>query len=129
MTTRRTALGLVAGAAAAFLLAPVTTGAAGADSTERRALAALSRAFADPGPARAVGAACLDCTGRPAIRDLAADLGTTVTDLATLDRRALRRRLGRRIRADFGAGRVVAVDRWVLSRTETRLYALIAAAG
>ncbi len=118
----------MAGAAAGFLLAPVTAAAAGADSTERRALAALSRAFADPGPARAVGAACLDGTGRPAIGDLAADLGTTVADLAALDRRALRRRLGHAIRADFSAGRVVAVEGWVLSRTETRLYALIAAA-
>ena len=135
---RRAVLRMMAGAAGALLLpfgaaaaagATGATGATGAALAERRAVAALSRLFSDPAAVRAVGAACRGCTRRPTVRALAADLGATVGDLAALDRAALRRRLDRRIRADFGAGRVISVDGWVLARTETRLYTLLAAAG
>ena len=129
MAARRAVLRMVAGAAGAVLLPLDAAGAAGAASAERQALAALSRVFTDLDSIRALGAVCLDGTGRPAVRAVAANLGTTVTGLAALDRAALRHRLDRRIRADFAAGRAVVINRWVLSETEARLYALIAAAG
>jgi hypothetical protein len=37
---------------------------------------------------------------------------------------ALRRSVGERSKDDFGHGRIVYVDGWMLSLTETRLYAL-----
>ena len=123
---RRTVLRMAAAAAGALLL---PFGAVAAGSTERRALAALSRLFTDADAVRGVGRVCRGCVDMPAISAVATDLGTTVSNLAALDRAALRRRVDRRIRADFAAGRVVTADGWVLSRTEARLYALIAAAG
>jgi len=123
---RRAVLQVIAGAAGALLL---PFGSADATTAERRALGALSRLFGDADAVRAVGTVCRGCAGQPTVGALAADLGTAVGDLATLDPAVLRRRVDHRVRADFGAGRTVSVDGWVLSRTETRLYALIAAAG
>ena len=127
---RRAVLRMIAGAAGAVLLPiGVAVAASGGATAERRALGALSRLFGDADAVRAVGTVCRGCAGQPTVGALAADLGTAVGDLATLDPAVLRRRVDHRVRADFGAGRTVSVDGWVLSRTETRLYALIAAAG
>jgi hypothetical protein len=110
-------------AAAGVLLLP--SGAVAVGSAERRALDALSRLFTDGDAIRGVGRVCRGCVDVPTVGAVAGDLGTTVGNLATLDRATLRRRVDRRIRADFAAGRVVSVDGWVLSRTEARLYALV----
>jgi hypothetical protein len=45
---------------------------------------------------------------------------------APTSERETSRALAVRIRSDYAAGRTVKVDGWVLSRTEARLYALVA---
>jgi hypothetical protein len=58
-------------------------------------------------------------------RMILAELSTTACgDLTSIA--ALRRSVQERVQDDFGCGRIVYVDGWMLSLTETRIYALSA---
>jgi hypothetical protein len=80
--------------------------------------------------AAAIGRACLRALPA-AERSADAIAGALCTEVA-LDRALpaaiIRRRVNERVRRDFAAGAVVAVDGWFLSLTEARLYALAALA-
>lgn len=116
--TRRALLG-----AAIAVLAGATfriwTGHRAAEGERADALIATLR---DPDAARRVGKQVLaqypewDDAG-PLWRALRAEAGATDN---------LAEQLTQRVREDFDAGRVVAVDGWILARTEARLYALAA---
>jgi hypothetical protein len=75
----------------------------------------------------AIGGACVQALPAPNSEEVLARLilsdtvpsGTTFTSAYTLTR-AVRERS----RVDFRTGRIVTVDGWILSMTETRLYAL-----
>ena len=87
--------------------------------------ARLVRLFRYPDSARAVGAAYLRLHLEEADAErLTALLGA---DLGDDEGAALASRLAARQRADFGAGRTVVVEGWVLSLTEARICALLAA--
>lgn len=68
----------------------------------------------------------------PGDRDADATRKALCTDWSAEERRAapdeVRARLGRQVRDDFAAGRVVDIDGWILSRTEARIAALAALA-
>ena len=51
-------------------------------------------------------------------------LKLTSQDSLRLQRRALSKLFGAEVRADFAAGRTVALNGWILSRTEVRVCAL-----
>jgi mono/diheme cytochrome c family protein len=56
-----------------------------------------------------------------------ADLERGLPDaLRRIESRDLGEEIARRIRVEFGAGEVVSADGWVLSKTEARLYAMLA---
>jgi len=57
------------------------------------------------------------------------DLGIDEQSAVRADVTGIAKRLSQRIRDDFSARRTVMLDGWVLSVTETRLYALAALAG
>lgn len=81
--------------------------------------------------ARVLGAACRRagaCTGTPQI--LAEQMCADPAERHRLARcgiEELRAWIDARVRADFAEGRIVRVEGWMLSETEARLYALIAA--
>ena len=91
---------------------------------------ALVAVLHDPPRARAIGHAYLRSLPaaqrkaghlvRAIYADLAQDPGFPAPNLSRL--------INDRVRRDFSAGAVVAVDGWVLSSTEARLYALAALA-
>ena len=87
--------------------------------------ARLAGLFRHPDSARAVGAAYLRQNPDEADAErLAALLGP---DLGESEGPALASRLAARQRADFTTGRTVVVEGWVLSLTEARICALLAA--
>jgi hypothetical protein len=126
---RRRLLGLVAGAAAlaAFPAAGPATG-------ELRLARRLVGLFSAPGSAAEVGrrylrAAPQEASVRRLVAAIAAEpagAGEGAGRLDALGPAALRAELAGRIRADFTAGRLVRLDGWMLSATETRLMALAA---
>lgn len=115
IVTRRTILA----ATLALAIPPRPSAAATALRTR------LVRLFRYPNSARAVGAAYLRLHPEVAAAErLTALLGA---DLGDDEGAALASRLAARQRADFGAGRTVVVEGWVLSLTEARICALLAA--
>jgi hypothetical protein len=109
------------------LLAPLAF--AGAGLAPRRAAASpavrLVAVFREPESARVIGRAYL----RQAPEE--ADSARLVAlihpgDCSSLGDAELRRAVIARQRADFGSGRTVLLDGWLLSRTEARLCALAA---
>jgi hypothetical protein len=124
-------------ALAALAAAPIVTGRAaawlgtGESADGVAAFARLRGLFAAPESAAAIGAAYLRAAPEEArAENLAALLfpGGDLTILRTLPDATLRRRLGASHRDDFAAGRTAAVDGWILSRSEARLYAAISLA-
>jgi hypothetical protein len=76
---------------------------------------------------QALGKACLEAL--PAIETSIASLTRLILDGMWATRgdgstRALAQTIRERSRKDFGEGRIVNVDGWMLSLTETRIYAL-----
>jgi hypothetical protein len=84
--------------------------------------------FSSPRDVRRVGMACRGhaelCQSRQALVD--SIFGPERDRLAAGDPAQVHGWLRTRIREDFGAGRTVTVDGWVLADTEARLYALAA---
>lgn len=90
----------------------------------------LAGCLSHPGSARPVGARYL--AGAPGeahpllLTALIAGSLHAVRAMAGADRQTLRRLLAARQRSDFASQHIVAVDGWILSRTEARLCALSA---
>jgi hypothetical protein len=132
---RRRFLGLAAGAAALAVF-PAATGARAGPAADELALARrLVGLFAAPGSAAEVGrrylrAAPQEASVRRLVAAIAAGSGDGAGERAgrldALGPAALRAELAGRIRADFAVGRLVRLDGWMLSATETRLMALAA---
>jgi hypothetical protein len=123
---RRRLLGLVAGAAALAAFPAATFPATGDLRLARR----LVELFAAPESAAQVGrrylrAAPQEASVRRRVAAIAAEPNGSGW-LEALGPAALRAELGARIRGDFAAGRLVRLDGWMLSATETRLMALAA---
>jgi hypothetical protein len=127
MLSRRTALGFTLG----FLAASRRRGAAAGVAADR--LSPLSRDDALAALCSELG--CSPAIGNACLRALTQD-GTSPVDLwqRILDDisaepgspNAMMQRIGDRSRDDFRKGRIVLVDGWVLSLTETRVFALSA---
>jgi hypothetical protein len=67
----------------------------------------------------AIGAACL--------KSLPDNVATGFCGTETMrSKEAVRRQIADQVRLDFAQGAVISVDRWLLSVTEARVYALIA---
>jgi hypothetical protein len=79
--------------------------------TDREGAAQLGRTYLDAHPSEASRAAL--------VRQLADPIAPTSAERAA-------RGVGKRIREDYAIGHTVVVEGWVLSRTEARLYALVA---
>jgi hypothetical protein len=87
--------------------------------------------FGHPESARAIGRAYLEGDARrrsvrEMVREVVDDLPDGRDTLRSSSDDVLRDILARRIQGDFGDGRVVFVQGWMLSRTEADLYALAA---
>jgi hypothetical protein len=79
----------------------------------------------DLGYSRTIGEACLKAL--PAVEASKGCLTRAIFgDVRDADTRALVQAIRERSRADFRDGRIVTVDGWMLSLTETRVYALAA---
>jgi hypothetical protein len=127
---RRRFLGLAAGAAALAAF-PAAAEAAAASAADELALARrLAGLFAAPESAAEVGRRYLRAVPQEAsLRRLVAAIAEEPEGAGRLDAlgpAALRSELAARIRADFAAGRLVRLDGWMLSATETRMMALAA---
>jgi len=91
---------------------------------------ALAAVCSDLCPPTIIGEACLDVL--PAIENSEASLTRLIlgevraSGRDSLSVRALAHSIRERSRDDFRDGRVVTVDGWMLSLTETRVYALAA---
>ena len=79
--------------------------------THRESAAQLGRTYLDAHPNEARRAALM--------RQLAGPIALTSAERAA-------REVATRVRADYAMGRTVVIEGWVLSRTEARLYALVA---
>ncbi|MCP4329588.1 MAG: hypothetical protein GY791_14265 [Alphaproteobacteria bacterium] len=112
--------------AAAGALTPCAAMARLWPSDEARARDALVRLFTNPEAAAAIGRNCDGAPVAVTLRALACDLHLSLDGLARLEITALRRRLGDRIKSDFAHNMVVDVAGWRLSRTEARVYAVVA---
>lgn len=87
----------------------------------------IERLFPVPGHATEIGRRCL--IEQPDWRDrmqLSAELQKGLMAHVTADRATILRRIDELRKDDFSANRTVLVDRWVLSRTEAQLCALLA---
>jgi hypothetical protein len=104
----------------------VTRGDAGAWSVVNSGT--LLAVCSELGPSSTIGKACLEAL--PATETSAASLARIIlgesdgTDCSSAG--ALARSIRERSRHDFREGRIVTVDGWMLSLTETRVYALAA---
>ena len=92
---------------------------------------ALAEFYADPASAARVGAAVLrsqpgELDAEALVQAIAGARRAQLQALARSDPAGLARLLREQHRDDFAAGRVVAVEGWVLSRTEANLCALAA---
>lgn len=122
--SRRDALVLIAAAAAAS--APVASHVPVGDM-ESAILAVFGNRVAAGRLGHAVLAALPASAGRATLRGaILDDLALGDGDAARAGVDEIRARLSQRVRADFAAGRTRTVDGWVLSVTETHLYALAA---
>jgi hypothetical protein len=122
--SRRDALGMIAAAAAA----PVSLVSASIMSAATAETAVLA-VFRNRAAAGHAGRVVLASLPAPASRAtlLAAILDVLAPGGALpVGTDAIRARISERIRADFAAGRTRTVDGWLLSVTETHLYALAA---
>ena len=127
MLSRRHLMTIAVGAAAAWFgrQAPLGAGECTGETSEYGALAAYCSALHCP---EAIGQSCLralpasEASPHQLARLILAELSTTSCGCASVV--ALRRSVGERSQDDFGHGRIVYVDGWMLSLTETRLYAL-----
>lgn len=93
------------------------------------AAARLRRLAGPAASARALGLAYLarrpeEASPSRLTAEVVGALGLAEAELAALDDRQLRARLGARIRAEFAAGQTESAGGWILSRTEARLLAL-----
>jgi hypothetical protein len=120
------------GAVVAALAAPAlaTLFGCGRRPTLAQALVGFYR---DPESAARVGQAVLaavpsEATAEAVVAALAGDRRAELEALAASDPAALRALLQEQHRRDFEDGRTVAIDGWVLSRTEARLCAVAALA-
>lgn len=124
MLHRRTLIGIAAGGVTAWLgMRGASLG--GHRQSEYAALAALCTALNCPEEVCTACRAALLQTQRSAaalVRELTADL--RIASGGRSPKRDLAQAARRQSREDFLAGRVVAVDGWMLSLTEVRLYAL-----
>lgn len=77
--------------------------------------------------ARALGRACGDGSNPETLLDRLCDTPEARRRLASAPIRELRVAMETKIRADYTHGRTRRIDGWVLSETETRLFAIIAA--
>jgi hypothetical protein len=77
--------------------------------------------------ARALGKVCGDGRDAAALLDSLCDGPGGRLHVANAPLGELRKAMEMRIRADFMHGRTRRIDGWMLSETETRLYAIIAA--
>jgi hypothetical protein len=122
MTTRRGALAGIVWSALPF----DRLRAEAKPATRGQRLAGLSR---DRNAARRIAAAFLADIGESDCHRAALDLdiATTLRPMDSItETQALRTFLGARIRADFATGAVIAVDGWLLSRTEVGACLLVA---
>jgi hypothetical protein len=97
------------------------------------ALDRISRIVAHNDSSAVVGRRCLAALGgsldTPALlAQFCAALGRPARWVADNDVRTLKRLTARRIAEDFSSLRLERVDGWILSRTEAKLYALLASA-
>ena len=81
--------------------------------------------FRDPESLNRVGEACARADWVP--EDAPGFFRTLRRSLNPASGGSLKDHLGNRVRDDFASGRVVSVEGWVLSETEARLYAALAA--
>jgi hypothetical protein len=95
------------------LTSPDTAGLLRGLITHRDSAAQLGRSYLDAHPNEARSAAL--------VRQLAGPIALTSAERAA-------REVAARVRADYARGRTVVIEGWVLSRTEARLYALVALA-
>ena len=126
MLSRRHLMTIAAGAAVWFgRQAPLGASERTGETSEYGALAAYCSALSCP---EAIGQSCLralpasEASPDNLARLMLAELSTTSCGCASVV--ALPRSVGERSQDDFGHGRIVYVDGWMLSLTETRLYAL-----
>ena len=120
----------------AVVAALATSGLAALLGCDRRPTLAQALAgfYSDPASAARVGRAVLaavpaEATAEALVSALAGDRRAELAALAASDPAALRTLLREQHRRDFEDGRTVAIDGWVLSRTEARLCAVAALAG
>lgn len=96
----------------------------GGSITQRAHL--LAKCVRETGSARALGQAYLASSApQPTLETLVTRLWPPDLD-PTVSVKALRKTLAVQSRADFAEGQTVSVDGWLLSHTESRLYALTA---
>ena len=123
MFSRRAAL--AAGFAALFFLRCRPASAKDSFAACRDRLARLFPNSLDA--ARALGRACGDGSNPETLLDGLCDTPEARRRLASVPLGELRVAMESKIRADYTHGRTRRIDGWVLSETETRLFAIIAA--
>jgi hypothetical protein len=116
---------LAASAAVPFLIDPTK---ASAEDTLAACRASLARLFPNSlDQARALGRICgAGGQDAEALLDQICDETLDRRRLAGARPEALRAAISERIRADYAHGRTHRIDGWVLSRTETRIFAILA---
>ena len=132
---RRRFLAGAGGAVLGLAASPLLVSLSGCGPSDALA-AALAGFYADRESARTVGVAFLErFPDEDDLANLVRQLARSAVEeerwaaLAGSDPAALPELLRARHRADFGAGRVVLLNGWVLSQTEVRLCALAAKRG
>ena len=131
MFIRRTLIKLAFAAIASWVAGRVSAVAARSDRAPVQSIAeALAGLCSDLRCVPEIGTSCLMALGASerAEAELTRSIigGLPPTDREGVSQTTLWRALAERSREDFGDGNVVAVDGWILSVTETRLYALSA---
>jgi hypothetical protein len=128
LMSRRSLLARTAAGLGGLVAGWMATVAAGDGTARASSLEdALSRLCAQMRCPKTVGNACRAAlpateTRRSLMASLFRDAGLSASE--PLSPNGLARRLREQSRDDFRAGRTVTVDGWILSLTETRLYAL-----
>jgi hypothetical protein len=126
--SRRQLIAIGSGAAVCFCALVRRVSAVFSGAATLPASHALAAVCAASGCSREIGGACLRAlpAGERSHRQLArliiADFSAGAVDCRSPD--AIRRALREQGRADFAGGRIVSIDGWMLSLTETRVYAL-----
>ena len=122
---RRRAL---AALAAGLLWGGLAPSAARSETGTRALLEALPTVV---GLSKRLGRACWRCVGedRSALNELLAQHGALPQHPHATNIEAMASELRRQIESDFEIGNTVSVDGWILSKTETQLFALAYVAG